>query len=265
MATPAKEGEQTEIGPSQEEIPQEEIKEKPPLLPPPPYVVFVFEDGVRGTVRENATVDDWRNSNLVNKIEGEIDGLRGRKGRITEQLLQPLPKTKHGKIIPRPRRREIRRGLKQEREANASRITHKESLIDELGNLLAEKAPQSNPLNPLRFRVTNVIRIEGEPLSPEDQEWWQFVRQQAPEVWGLLQKDDLEDDEEETTPYKRLRGYFQRRLALRDAQGGFSGNPQIAAKNFDGFSNMLSKLPDGEYLMIGPIIGRIRNYFTGEV
>src|SRR4030043_639304 len=189
----------------------------------------------------------------------EIGSLRGRNSTITTQLFEALPKAKHGRIVPRQRRRGIKIGLKQEREANVSRIDHKERLIDEIENLLIEKAPQSNPLNPLEFRITNVVVIEGEPLSPEDQEWWQFVRQQAPEVWDLLQED------EEMTDYEYLHTYFQRRQAMRDSRRDFSGNRSEEHTSFEMILNMLSSLPDGEYAKIKQIIERIRDYFTGEL
>lgn len=248
MATVIKERETD--SPIETETPKSELP-----LTLEPYVVFVFQNGTGGTIKEPATMESWTDSTLVGKIHRDIRKLLNRKTRIKRQFREAPEKRKHGGgfVSPKERKRRIKE-LRKEQEAIPDKIGHKRRLINEIGETLKEKIAWSSPLDPLQFRVTNVVYVEGEPLTPEDKEWWQFVRENAPEVWQLLQ-----DGQEEK--YQLVCGFFQRKQALRKARGITYGNEEEKRVELEKFMDMLTEIKEEDYKRVKPTIKKISAYF----
>lgn len=235
---------------SEHKNPEIENLEEIAIKPLEPFMAVVYKNGKGNRVEEGVTVSSFDESGIVQKIRGEIKALDRRLAQIPS-LIQEVPKKKRkhgGRPVPKSERTQQRERLAKEMLSIPNRIIHREGMIKKLKTILIS----SDPLEPVQLEVARAkIKIrEGKVLSEEDQEFWRYVRQEAPEILRHIESG-------QRGLFWIIHGVFIRRL---DRHWAIKERKQEADDEFYRF--IIEEVGEEKYKLISEDLRKITQYFT---
>jgi len=229
--------------------PEQKKSEEITIRPPEPLMAVIYNNGRGNRIKEEVTLSSFDESGIVQKIKEEIKTLRGRLERIPSQFQEiPKKKRKHGgRPIPKSELRQRRERLVKEEKGIPNRIIHREGMIKKLKTILTS----SDPFGPVQLEYIRAkIRIrEGRILSEEDQEFWRYVRNVAPEIYRHIQTGQEE-------LFWTIHGVFIRRLDFHWARG------EKRKEADEEFYRFIEDITEKKYNLISEDLKNITRHFT---
>lgn len=230
--------------------PEHKHSEEISIRPPEPLMTVIYKNGKGNRIEEEVTLSSFGESGITNKIKKEIETLRGRLERIPSQL-QEIPKKKKehgGRLVSKSKQTQRRERLAKEMVSIPNRIIHREGMIKQLKTILTS----SDPFDPVQLEYLKAkIRIrEGRVLSEEDQEFWRYLREKAPEIYRHIKSG-------QTELFGIIRGVFIRRL---DRHRAIKERKKEADDEFYRF--IFDEVEEEDYKLISEDLKKITHHFT---
>jgi len=225
----------------------------------PEQHMSVFHRNGTGTmVEETVTPRSFYESGVYKEIAKGMEGLRAELKSILKRKKKLSRRTKHGGRAFSQTELTQRREALEELGKKENEVREAMNPKERIATTLRYYLEASNPLNPLHLRVSPVVHaidiIKGTPMEEGDQNWWAFIRKEAPEIWTLHQKGRERD-------YGIIHTLFLARFEFNKAKGLPEEIEREAQVKLDKILGKISEMRDREYAKIYPIILKITQHF----